>query len=102
METFPLLRRGNIITGTQHLNSVLMSQYENLLRKYLASHKGCPVLYRVTPVYSGTDLLAFGVEIEVLSLGGAEDGLSLHVFCRNVQPGIEIDFATGESQRVKG
>ena len=59
---------------------------------------GGRVLYRVTPIFEGNDLLAAGVEIEALSVGDAGEGVCFHVYCYNVQPGVEIDYATGDSR----
>jgi DNA-entry nuclease len=58
------------------------------------------VLYRVTPVFRDNDLVAAGVQMEVWSVEDEGKGICFNVFCYNVQPGIEIDYATGESKRV--
>ncbi|MBQ7186814.1 MAG: DNA/RNA non-specific endonuclease [Ruminococcus sp.] len=86
----------NLITGTRWLNVEGMLSSENLIRSFV-EEKGGSVLYRVTPRYSGEELLARGVEIEALSDGDGGQGVCLHLFCFNVQPGIVIDYLTGES-----
>ena len=58
------------------------------------------VLYRVTPIYDGNDLVARGVEMEASSVEDQGKSLEFHVFVYNVQPGIEIDYATGDSRRA--
>ena len=55
------------------------------------------MLYRVTPVFSGAELVARGVELEALSVEDGGEGVCFHVYCYNNQPGIAIDYATGES-----
>ena len=86
----------NLFTGTWLLNSSTMRVFEDEIALYIA-RTGNHVLYRVTPVYKGEDLLAAGVQMEALSV---EDGGGLHfnVFCYNVQPGIVIRYADGESE----
>ncbi len=84
----------NLITGTRYLNVAGMLPLENQVADYMRS-TGDHVLYRVTPIYDGDDLVCAGVELEALSV--EEGGLSLHYFLYNVQPGVVIDYATGES-----
>lgn len=86
----------NLITGTRYLNVTGMLPFENLVADYV-KETGNHVLYRVTPVFWVDDLLAQGVEMEAFSVEDNGDGVSFHVFCYNVQPGVEIDYATGES-----
>ena len=86
----------NLITGTRSMN-LEMLPYETLLADYIEDTGDC-VAYRVTPVFLGDELVARGVEIEAQSVGD-RDAVSFHVFCYNFQPGIEIDYATGESRR---
>ncbi len=84
----------NLITGTRYLNNEGMNPYEVLVAQYIdrtAHH----VLYRVTPVFEGNNLVASGVEMEALSV--EDDEISFHVYCFNVQPGVTIDYATGDS-----
>ena len=86
----------NLITGTRWLNIEGMLPTENRIRSF-AEKTGIHVLYRVTPRYEGDELLARGVEMEALSLEDGGKGICLHQFCFNVQPGIVIDWLTGES-----
>lgn len=85
----------NLITGTRYLNVTGMLPWENMVADYIRDTGGA-VLYRVTPVYEGDNLLASGVEMEAQSVGS--DEVSFHVFVFNVQPGIVIDYATGDSR----
>ena len=84
----------NLITGTRYMNKEGMNPYEIEVANYIRD-TGNHVLYRVTPIFEGDNLLASGVEMEAESI--EDDEISFHVFCFNVQPGIEIDYATGES-----
>lgn len=86
----------NLITGTRYLNIEGMLPFENMVADYI-KETGNHVLYRVTPVFSGNNLLADGVEIEAESVEDSGDGIFFNVFCYNVQPGITIDYATGNS-----
>ena len=86
----------NLITGTCHLNTVAMLPWETSVLKYL-DHSEDHVLYRVTPVFVGEELVARGVEIEACSAEDHGAGLCFHVYVFNVQPGVVIDYATGES-----
>lgn len=87
----------NLITGTRYLNVVGMLPWENLVAEYIKRTGDC-VLYRVTPVFEGNNLVASGVEMEALSLGS--DEISFHIYVFNVQPGIGIDYRTGESWKL--
>ena len=86
----------NLITGTRYMNATLMLEYEMQVLDFVES-TGTRVLYRVTPVYVGDELVARGVQMEALSVEDDGESLCFNVFCYNVQPGIEIDYATGES-----
>lgn len=86
----------NLITGTRYLNTEGMLPYENQVADYV-HNIGNHVLYRVTPLYEGDNLVASGVEIEASSVEDRGKSLSFHVYCYNVQPGITIDYATGDS-----
>ena len=89
----------NLITGTRYLNVEGMLPFENQVADYVRK-TGNHVLYRVTPIYDGNDLLARGVEMEASSVEDQGKGLEFYVFVYNVQPGIEIDYATGDSRRA--
>lgn len=86
----------NLITGTRYLNVVGMLPFEDDIADYVKD-TGNHVLYRVTPVFRGENLLADGVLLEALSVEDHGAGISFSVFVYNVQPGIVIDYATGES-----
>lgn len=73
-----------------------MLPFENMVADYV-KETGNHVMYRVTPVYEGQNLLADGVEIEAMSVEDDGEGILFHVFCYNIQPGVVIDYATGES-----
>lgn len=85
----------NLITGTRYFNVEGMLPFENQVADYVheTNHH---VLYRVTPVYEGNNLVASGVIMEAASVEDEE--IRFHVFVYNVQPGIWIDYATGESR----
>ena len=86
----------NLITGTRYMNAYVMLPFENLVADYIRD-TGNHVLYRVTPVFEGSNLVASGVQMEALSMedGGAD--ICFNVYIYNVQPGIEIDYATGDN-----
>jgi len=86
----------NLITGTRYLNVEGMLPFEDMVAAYV-KYTGRHVLYRVTPVYEGNNLLASGVTIEGYSVEDAGGGICFYVYVHNVQPGIGIDYATGES-----
>ena len=86
----------NLITGTRYLNVEGMLPFENLVADYV-KETGNHVLYRVTPVFSGTELVARGVELEALSVEDGGEGVCFNVYVYNCQPGITIDYATGDS-----
>ncbi len=88
--------RENLITGTRYLNVEGMLPFENDVAEYVKSTSN-HVMYRVTPIFDGNNLLADGVQIEALSVEDGGKGISFNVFCYNVQPGIVIDYATGDS-----
>ena len=91
----------NLITGTRYLNTQGMLPFENLVADYI-KETGNHVLYRVTPIFSGDDLVAKGVEMEAWSVEDGGDGVCFHVYCYNNQPGIKIDYATGDSHTTDG
>jgi DNA-entry nuclease len=86
----------NLITGTRYMNVDGMLPFENLVADYV-KETDHHVLYRVTPIFSGDNLVADGVQMEAWSVEDAGEGVCFNVFVYNVQPGIEIDYATGES-----
>ena len=86
----------NLITGTRYLNVEGMLPFENMVADYVKETDN-HVLYRVCPVYEGDNLVAGGVTMEARSVEDNGEGVSFHVYVYNVQPGVEIDYATGES-----
>ena len=86
----------NLITGTRYLNIEGMLDHENLIAEYVRKTKN-HVLYRVTPIFAGNDLVCRGVEMEAVSVEDNGKGVNFHIFAYNVQPGITIDYRTGES-----
>ena len=87
----------NLITGTRYLNIEGMLPFENMVADYIQETDN-HVLYRVTPIFEGNNLLANGVLMEGYSVEDKGAGVSYCVFAYNVQPGIEIDYATGENK----
>lgn len=87
----------NLITGTRYLNVKGMLPFEEKVAAYL-NREDHHVLYRVTPIYEENNLLASGVLMEAWSVEDQGEGICFCVYCYNVQPGIEIDYATGESR----
>ena len=88
----------NLITGTRYLNVDGMLPFENMVADYI-KETGNHVLYRVTPVFSGDNLVASGVQMEAESVEDNGDGILFNVYCFNAQPGIAIDYATGDSHQ---
>lgn len=87
----------NLITGTRYMNVEGMLPFENMVADYV-KETGQHVLYRVTPVYEGDHLIADGVQMEAMSVEDQGAGICFNVFVYNIQPGITIDYATGESR----
>ena len=87
----------NLITGTEYMNMELMRPLEISVARVLDDSDE-HVLYRATPYFKGRETVARGVELEALSLEDRGVDVCFHVFLYNVQPGIEIDYATGESR----
>lgn len=86
----------NLITGTRYLNVEGMLPFENMVADYV-KETGNHVLYRVTPIFEGDNLVASGVEMEAMSVEDNGEGVCFNVYCYNVQPGVVIDYATGDS-----
>ena len=86
----------NLITGTRYFNATLMLPYENMVADYIKETNN-HVLYRVTPVFEGNNLVATGVQMEAKSVEDNGEGIEFNVFVYNVQPGITIDYKTGAS-----
>ncbi|MDE6024627.1 MAG: DNA/RNA non-specific endonuclease [Lachnospiraceae bacterium] len=90
----------NLITGTRYLNVSGMLTFENQVAEYVKA-TGNHVLYRVTPIYRDSDLVATGVQMEAYSVEDGGAGICYNVFVYNSQPGIGIDYATGESWLIE-
>ena len=86
----------NLITGTRYLNTEGMLPFENMVADYVNETEN-HVLYRVRPIYTDDNLVADGVQIEAMSVEDKGEGILFNVYCYNVQPGISIDYSTGES-----
>ena len=86
----------NLITGTRYLNINGMLPFENMIYEYLEANNN-HVLYRVTPVFEDDNLVASGVLLEGYSVEDSGSGICFNVYCYNIQPGIHIDYATGDS-----
>lgn len=95
----------NLITGTRYLNNTGMLPFENKIANYINDaddeDKDVHVLYRVTPIFDGNNLVASGVLMEAESVEDMGQSIHFNVFCYNVQPGIEIDYSTGDSKEVE-
>ena len=91
----------NLITGTRYLNIEGMLPFENMVADYIDETDN-HVLYRVTPIFKGDNLLASGVQMEAYSVEDKGKGVSFNVYCYNVQPGIEINYSDGTSRLADG
>ena len=87
----------NLITGTRTFNVIGMLYYEELVGAYVRA-TGNHVLYRVTPLFAANDLVARGVQMEAKSIEDNGEAVQFNVFVYNVEPGVAIDYVTGESQ----
>lgn len=86
----------NLITGTRYLNVEGMLPFENKTAEYVHRTKN-HVLYRVTPIFEGNNLVASGVQMEGYSVEDAGEGLCFNVYCYNAQPGVGINYSDGSS-----
>ena len=89
----------NLITGTRYMNVEGMLPFENAVADYVHA-TGNHVLMRVTPVFDGDEMLARGVHMMAESVEDGGDGVSFNVFVYNVQPGVVIDYATGDNMHA--
>lgn len=89
-----------LITGTRYMNIAGMLAYENMTADYIRS-TGNHVLYRSVPVFIDDELVCRGILLEAVSLEDHGEGLKFCVFCHNVQPGVEIEYLTGDSRRTE-
>ena len=88
--------RKNLITGTRYMNVTGMLPFENMVDDYVEETEN-HVLYRVTPIFEGTNLVASGVQMEAFSVEDEGEGVCFNIYVYNVQPGVVIDYATGDS-----
>ena len=86
----------NLISGTRYLNADGMIPFENMVADYI-KETGNHVMYRVTPIFEGNNLLASGVQMEAYSVEDGGEAICFNVYCYNVQPFIIINYATGSS-----
>lgn len=91
----------NLITGTRYMNVEGMLPFENTVDDYIDKHPKNHVLYRVTPIFENQNLVANGVQMEAYSVEDNGQGISFNIYVYNVQPGIEIDYKTGNSKLIK-
>ena len=86
----------NLITGTRYMNIDGMIDHENMVAEYVKARNGY-VAYQVTPIFDGNNLVATGVQMEGYSIDDNGEAICFNIFAYNVQPGIDINYATGES-----
>ena len=89
----------NLITGTRYLNIEGMLPFENDVADYIEITNN-HVYYKVAPIFEGNNLVANGVQMQAYSVEDNGQGISFNVYCYNVQPGVAIDYATGDNQAV--
>ncbi len=87
----------NLITGTRYMNINGMVPFENMVSDYIQETDG-HVLYRVTPLFDGDNLVASGVLMEARSVEDKGEGIEFCIYCYNVQPGVTIDYTTGHNK----
>ena len=90
----------NLITCTRYTNATLMQEYENKVGNYIRKTSN-HVLYRVTPIFDGSNLIAKGVQMEALSIEDNGKGIKFNIFVYNIEPKIEIDYKTGDNHLKK-
>lgn len=90
----------NLITCTRHMNADVMQSFEIKVGNYIRKTNN-HVLYRSTPIYDYDNLVAKGVQLEAYSIEDNGKGIKFNVFIYNVQPGIEIDYKTGDSKLIE-
>ena len=88
--------RQNLITGTRYMNINGMLPFENMVADYIRE-TGNHVAYRITPIFEGKNLVCSGVQMEAYSIEDEGESICFNVYCYNVQPGITINYATGDS-----
>ncbi|MBQ8731508.1 MAG: DNA/RNA non-specific endonuclease [Oscillospiraceae bacterium] len=88
--------RQNLITGTRYMNINGMLPFENMVADYIRE-TGNHVAYRITPIFEENNLVCSGVQMEAYSIEDEGESICFNVYCYNVQPGITINYATGDS-----
>ena len=91
----------NLVTGTRYLNTQGMLPYEEWTTRYV-HRTGNHVMYRVTPVYEGNELIPRGIHMMAKSVEDNGEGVEFNIYCYNVQPRIHIDYATGDNRLMTG
>lgn len=91
----------NLITGTRYMNVEGMLPFEDLVDDYIEKNENNHVLYRVTPIFKEKNLVASGVQMEAYSVEDNGKGIQFNIYVYNVQPGIEINYLTGENKLKK-
>ena len=86
----------NLVTGTRYLNEDGMKPFEDMVVSYVRT-SGNHVLYRASPIFKGDNKLCSGVQIEAYSVEDAGAGICFNVYCYNVQPGIDLNYVTGDN-----
>lgn len=89
----------NLITGTRYMNVDGMLPFEEMVADYIKETNN-HVMYRVIPIYKGNNLLVRGVEMEAYSVEDKGEGISFHIYCYNIQPGVKINYANGASELI--
>lgn len=87
----------NLITGTRYMNVTGMLPFENIVADYIKKNQNNHVLYKVTPIFEGNNLVASGVQMEAYSVEDNGKGICFNIYVYNVQPGISIDYSNGNS-----
>lgn len=90
----------NLITGTRYLNVTGMLPFENEVAEFV-KNKNKHVLYRVTPIFKDKNLVASGVQMEAMSVEDKGKSICFNVYVYNAQPGVEIDYKTGNNKLIK-
>ncbi|MBE6140717.1 MAG: hypothetical protein E7172_04185 [Firmicutes bacterium] len=87
----------NLITCTRSMNTEVMVDFENQIASYIKETEN-EVLYRVTPIFEGNNLLASGVQLEALSVEDNGKGIKFNVYIFNVEKNVEINYEDGSSK----
>ncbi len=91
----------NLVTGTRYMNEDGMNALENLIGDYMKETQN-HVRYRVTPIWTGENLICDGLLVEAYSIEDEGDGVCFNIYAYNVQPGVYIDYRTGDNHAIEG